>query len=178
MSFSSPSTRLSLIKSQWMLRMSVSWDRFGTLGLYCLKLWELFYQTQSAHKNWIWWDQVDIGFQWYCYFEYRLIKCKSDGVLIVFTGWFYNRLLFDLWIKITIIPYTWRTWYICKISSWIAANRISWLSYPTFTLNQVKRMLIILFKPIAYSWLLSKTIGLVNLVIKFPGILFPLFSTE
>ena len=39
-------------------------------------------------------------------------------------------------------------------------------------------MLIIRFKPIAYSWLLSKTIGLVNLVIKFPGFLLPLFLTE
>ena len=42
----------------------------------------------------------------------------------------------------------------------------------------IKLMLIIRFKPIAYSWLLSKTIGLVNLVINFPGLLLPLFLTE
>ena len=43
-----------------------------------------------------------IGFQFYCYFEYRLMKYTSDGVLIVFTRWFYNRPLSDVWTKITI----------------------------------------------------------------------------
>ena len=39
-------------------------------------------------------------------------------------------------------------------------------------------MLIILFKPIAYSCLLSKTIGLANLIIKFSGLFLPLFLTK
>ena len=45
----------------------------------------------------------------------------------------------------------WRKCIFVKLLPESLLNRISLLPYPAFTLNQVKLMLIILFKPIAYS---------------------------
>ena len=148
-----------------MLRISVSWDRFGTFVPSLLEAVRTFLKPYQLIKIGFSQIKLIIGFQFYCYFEHSFIKCKSDVVLIVFTRWFYNRLLFDVWIIITIIPYTWRKWCTVKLVPESLLKRISWFPYPAFTLNQVKLMLIIRFKPIAYSWLLSKTIGFANLVI-------------